>query len=81
MSRTIRCYNKWAKLHNQRLRHWEICPISCSGEHKYYCTAEWWKQWPYGKGGCYQCKDALVMVHVHNKRKRILLKKHKFEMI
>ena len=68
MSRTIRCYNEWYK----------------NSQHpffKYRHNAKYWQQWRYGKSSVLCCKDALVLVHIHNKRKRILLKKRKFEMI
>lgn len=69
MSRTERVYNMWAK--NQ------LHPFNT-----YMQTSEkWWKQWGYGKSSCMKCKDDFVFVRIHNKRKKILLKKHKYEMI
>lgn len=74
MSRTIRCYNKWAKAPMHPLYPY-ISP--CMNIE----LKKWWQQWRYGKSSCLRCKDDYVFIHVHNKRKRILLKKHKFEMI
>lgn len=68
MSRTIRSYNIWYKNENHpffKRRH----------------NAKYWQQWRYGKSSCVCGKDADVMIHVHNKRKRILLKKRKFDLI
>lgn len=74
MSRTIRCYNKWAK--NPMHPYYPYQVICANLEPK-----PWWFQYRRGKSSCWRCKDDYVFIHVHNKRKRILLKKGKFEML
>ena len=70
MSRTIRRYNKWAK-------RYPLYPWVSDGWH-----ARWWKQWSYGNPcNCYRRRNAKSMTRINNKRKRILIKKRKFEMI
>ena len=61
MSRTKRVYTKWFKNSNH--------PYNFLGQNN------WWQQLSIGKSACYQFKDDYVFIHVHNKRKRILLKK------